>query len=55
MDLVPLFENTAEQQWFGAGNTIFNLGDAGDSMFVVLQGEVEMWVQDRVVCRAGPG
>lgn len=55
MDLIPLFEHTAEQQWFAAGNKIFSQGDAGDSMFVVLEGEVEMWVEDRVVCRAGPG
>jgi CRP/FNR family transcriptional regulator, cyclic AMP receptor protein len=34
---------------FGAGNVIFNRGDAGDCMYVVLSGVVEMVIGDKVV------
>jgi uncharacterized membrane protein len=45
---------------FPAGHTLFNRGDPGDSLFVVLKGVVEMWFKsdtgERLVLEtAGPG
>jgi len=33
-----------EPREFTTGQTIFSAGDAGDTMFVVVEGEVEIWV-----------
>jgi CRP-like cAMP-binding protein len=55
MDLIPLFENTAEQQQHRSGSVIFETGDAGDTMYVVLEGEVDLHVDDTTVYTVGPG
>jgi CRP/FNR family transcriptional regulator, cyclic AMP receptor protein len=38
---------------FGAGNVIFNRGDAGDCMYVVQSGVVEMVIGDKVIETCG--
>ena len=34
----------AETREFKAGQTVFSAGETGDTMFVVVEGEVEIWV-----------
>jgi len=55
MDLIPLFENTAGQQQHPSGDIIFETGDAGDTMYVVLEGEVDLYIDDTTVHTVGPG
>jgi CRP-like cAMP-binding protein len=55
MELIPLFENTSEQQQHAAGNVIFEAGDPGKVMYVVLEGEVEIRLNDKPVSTVGPG
>jgi CRP-like cAMP-binding protein len=38
---------------FGAGNIIFNRGDAGDCMYIVQSGLIEMVIGEKVVERCG--
>jgi len=40
---------------FGAGQTIFREGDAGDLMYVVQDGEVDLRVKGKLVEALGPG
>jgi CRP/FNR family transcriptional regulator, cyclic AMP receptor protein len=40
---LSLFRN-AETKEYATGETIFSTGDAGDLMYVVAEGEVEIWV-----------
>lgn len=49
MDLLTLFGWADDAERFEAGTTIFSEGDPGEHMFVVLDGEVEVRVKDRVV------
>src|SRR5712671_2969701 len=39
---------------FGAGNIIFNRGDAGQCMYIVQSGVIEMMIADKVVEVVGP-
>ena len=43
-----LFRFATDTQAFTAGQTIFRAGDAGDYLYVVQQGEIELRVHDRV-------
>jgi CRP/FNR family transcriptional regulator, cyclic AMP receptor protein len=49
MNLSNLFKNTNNVIEFTAGSTIFLTGDPGEVMYVVLDGEVEVKVNDKVV------
>lgn len=55
MDLIPLFEHTAEQQQHPAGDVIFRAGEPGKIMYVILEGEVDIRRDDTHVYTAGPG
>lgn len=55
MDLIPLFEHTAEQEAHGPGEVIFKEGDSGKVMYVILDGEVDIQVNGATVYTAGPG
>lgn len=55
MDLIPLFEYTADQQHYAAGKTIFEAGEIGHIMYVILEGEVDIHLEDGRVYTAGPG
>ena len=52
---ISIFRFATEFERAPAGQTIFREGDAGDQMFVVKEGEVEIVVQGRVVETIGPG
>ncbi len=46
---VNIFENEKNTQTFSAGQKIFNEGDPGETMFVVLEGIVDILKQDKVI------
>jgi CRP-like cAMP-binding protein len=52
MDLFRAEDNPRE---FAAGNTIFSEGDAGDHMYVVIAGEVDLLVKGKLVEHLTPG
>ncbi len=50
MDLkLEMFHNEAENVSFEAGQAIFHEGDSGETMFVILEGEVEISIGGEVV------
>lgn len=50
MDLkLEMFHNEAENVSFEAGQAIFHEGDSGDTMFVILEGEVEISIGGELV------
>lgn len=42
-------KDEADAQFFSAGQTIFERGQLGEQMYVVLEGEVEILFQERVI------
>src|SRR5579859_247343 len=50
-----LFSNSTDLTEFAAGQTICTEGEAGDSMFVINAGEVEISINGRVINQLGPG
>jgi CRP/FNR family cyclic AMP-dependent transcriptional regulator len=55
MNLVNLFKHSKDTTYFMEGSMLFQQGDPGDFMFVLLEGKVEVQVQMRPVFIAGPG
>jgi CRP-like cAMP-binding protein len=55
MNLLPLFDKASDIQEFRQGTKIFEEGDQGDEMFVILQGEVELSVGGHVLDEVGAG
>ena len=45
----------AREQWLDAGSSIFRSGDAGTSMFVIVEGEVAVHDEDRMIASLGRG
>ena len=54
MPLPNIFEANTEPLHYKAGEKIFAAGDAGDAMFVVKAGEVDLLVGSQVVETVGP-
>jgi CRP-like cAMP-binding protein len=50
-----LYRNAGPAIAFAAGQTIFSEGDAGEVMYVVKEGEVEIRRGERVIETHGPG
>jgi len=55
MNPVDLFSHEANPVHLSPGETLFNAGDSADSMFVVLEGSVDILVNGKVVENAKPG
>lgn len=55
MDLLEVFSNSEDLVDFPAGTEIFAEGEAGEHMYVVLSGEVDITLKGRLLARAGPG
>lgn len=55
MDLIPLFEHTAEQEQHQPGAVIFEAGTPGKLMYVILEGEVDICLNGKPLSTAGPG
>jgi CRP-like cAMP-binding protein len=54
MNISNLFKNTNDIIEFSAGSTIFSKGDPGDSMFVIIEGEVAIYLGDRLRAMNSP-
>jgi CRP/FNR family cyclic AMP-dependent transcriptional regulator len=52
---LDLFATDEHPRTFQAGETIFSTYDMGAEMYVVLDGEVDLTIGDRVVETLGPG
>jgi CRP/FNR family cyclic AMP-dependent transcriptional regulator len=50
-----LFRDETDFKIFSAGATVFEEGDEGDAMYVVLEGKVELRIGDKRVDTLGPG
>ncbi|WP_373479305.1 cyclic nucleotide-binding domain-containing protein [Geminocystis sp.] len=48
-DVIDLFFNHLKTQEFKAGEVIFKAADKGDKMFALMKGEVELWLDNKVV------
>ena len=55
MFIVNLFRNSERAVSLEAGHVVFREGDDGDSMYIVLEGELEIRVKDKVIDTTGPG
>ena len=55
MNLANLFKNESESTPVSAGTTIFEEGDRGTSMYVILQGQVALSIRGTEVDIATPG
>ena len=55
MAQVNIFDHSTTFDSFTAGQTIFSNSDIGKNMYVVLDGEVEIFVKEKLVETAGPG
>lgn len=55
MNLLELFKNADDMLAFAAGETIFSEGDPGDTLYVVVEGVVEMKYGGRVLEEVEPG
>ena len=45
LDLVSLFEHADDAEYYMEGSSLFEQGQPGDVMYVVLEGRVEIQVQ----------
>ena len=55
MDIIKLFQNSRDVDPYAAGETIFEAGDAARNLFVVIEGEVEISLNGKVLNQLGPG
>ncbi|NUM48878.1 MAG: cyclic nucleotide-binding domain-containing protein [Anaerolineales bacterium] len=55
MATVDTFKHVKDTQNFSAGSIIFNEGDQGDLMYVVQEGELEVYYRNKVIETIGPG
>ncbi len=52
---LSMFANEVDTQTFPDGHRFFGAGDAGDVMWVVLAGEVDISLRGRILEKVGPG
>jgi CRP-like cAMP-binding protein len=55
MPSIEIFKNEPDVRSYTAGSAIFTEGEAGDFMFAVLEGEVEVRKGNRVLMTVAPG
>ena len=55
MVTIDLFRNEENTQTFAAGQKIFSEGEAGDMMYVVVEGQVDLLVKGKLVEELGSG
>ena len=55
MTTIHLFDSSPDRISFAAGDVIFREGDAGDVMYAVVGGEVDILVGQDLIETAGPG
>lgn len=52
---LDLFRNETDFKAYPAGSTVFREGEPGDAMYVILEGEVELRIGDKIVETLGSG
>lgn len=52
---INLFRNEKDTRSYAAGQTIFSMGDPGDVMYAVQDGEVDIFVGEHLIDTHGPG
>ena len=52
---LDMFFNEAEPRTFKAGDILFRAYEMGSEMFVVIEGEIELTIGEKVVETIGPG
>ena len=52
---LEMFRNETDGETFQPGQRIFAAGEAGDFMFVILEGQVELRIGENIVETLGPG
>lgn len=55
MVTIDIFRNEADTLAIPAGQAIFNEGDSGNAMYVVVEGEVDLLVKGKLMEQLGPG
>lgn len=55
MNLLDIFQDSDDLVEFPAGTVLFMEGGTGRHMYVVVEGEVEITLHDRLLSTAGPG
>ncbi len=46
---VELYQKPPSPKTYGAGEVIFKIGELGELMYGVIEGEVDIWINDKVV------
>jgi CRP/FNR family cyclic AMP-dependent transcriptional regulator len=55
MDLLDVFKNSEDLVEFPAGATIFQEGETGKHMYVILKGDVIISLNNKILARSFPG
>ena len=55
MDLLEVFEDSADLERYSAGSVIFEEGNPGELMYVILEGDVRLSLHDTDIATASPG
>jgi CRP-like cAMP-binding protein len=55
LDILELFKYSNITQTFFKGETIFEEGSAGNYMYLILEGEVNVEINNRVIAKVGSG
>ncbi len=55
MNLLNLFRNEPGTRTLAAGEAVFREGDVADAMYVVLEGDIDVLKDRRVIETVGPG
>ena len=55
LNMLDMFRHSQSSETFRSGETVFMEGEPGDTMYVVLEGHVEIRVGEKVLEVAGPG
>ena len=55
MDLLEVFKDSEDLVEFPAGETVLREGEAGNHMYVVMEGQLSILIGDKVIARAGAG
>jgi len=52
---LDMFKDAKDLETFDTGEIIFEQGDPGDFMYVVVEGEVEVILREKVITKLAPG
>jgi CRP-like cAMP-binding protein len=53
--MLDFFRNDTDFRTFGPGATVFANGDRGDAMFVIVEGQVDLFLRGKLLETFGPG